>query len=75
MRGHPLGIARNQLIMLDGALLPSALINLPGGSEKLDGFVQGFVDALVARMGMETRSASTYARTSRSTCGRRRERS
>jgi hypothetical protein len=46
------------LIMLDGALLPSVLQNLPGGADKLSGFEQGFVDALLARMGMETRQAA-----------------
>ncbi|WP_067510608.1 hypothetical protein [Actinoplanes sp. TFC3] len=50
-----LGIGRKQLIMLDGALLPSVLQNLPGGADKLSGFEQGFVDALLARMGMEAR--------------------
>jgi peptidoglycan hydrolase-like protein with peptidoglycan-binding domain len=53
-----LGIGRKQLIMLDGALLPSVLQNLPGGADKLSGFEQGFVDALLARMGMETRQAA-----------------
>ncbi len=55
-----LGIARKQLITMAGAMLPTVLSNLPGGGAKLDGFEQGFVDALLARIGMETRMAATY---------------
>ncbi|MDX3853439.1 glycoside hydrolase domain-containing protein [Streptomyces sp. AK02-01A] len=55
-----LGLGRKQLIMMAGAMLPSILINTPGGSEKLDSFEQGFVDTILARTGMETRLASTY---------------
>lgn len=36
------------------------LQNLPGGYEKLAGFEQRFVDALLARTGMEKRMAATY---------------
>ncbi|OKI04843.1 hypothetical protein A6A06_09010 [Streptomyces sp. CB02923] len=55
-----LGLGRKQLIALAGAMLPTVLQNLPGGSAKLDSFEQGFVDAIVRRLGMETRSASVY---------------
>ncbi|MEU8759681.1 glycoside hydrolase domain-containing protein [Streptomyces sp. NPDC048659] len=55
-----LGLGRKQLISLAGAMLPSILQNLPGGGDKLDSFELGFVDAMLARMGMETRSLGTY---------------
>jgi peptidoglycan hydrolase-like protein with peptidoglycan-binding domain len=51
--GSTLEPARKKLITMAGAKLPSMLINLPGESEKLDGFEQGFVDALLARRDME----------------------
>ncbi|MFG2307549.1 glycoside hydrolase domain-containing protein [Streptomyces sp. NPDC048566] len=46
-------LARNYFITLDGAMYPNVMINLPGGSDKLDSFVQGFTDALLARVGAE----------------------
>lgn len=56
-----LGLARKMLISMAGVLLlPSLLADLPGGAEKLDGFEQGFVEALQARIELETRSTSTY---------------
>ena len=49
------------LISMAGVLLPPPLLaDLPGGAEKLDGFEQGFVEALQARIELETRSTSTY---------------
>ncbi|WP_031505767.1 glycoside hydrolase domain-containing protein [Streptomyces megasporus] len=55
-----LGAARAQLITFKGAVLPSDYQLIPGGSEKLRNFEQGFVDALLARMGMESRQISQY---------------
>jgi len=52
--------ARLQLISMAGVMLPEVMANLPEGADKLDDFEQGFVDALLARMGMETRMRSTY---------------
>jgi hypothetical protein len=52
------GIGRKRLIALTGPMLPSALINLPGGGDKLDGFEQALVDLPLARRGMETRSVA-----------------
>ncbi|MEV7478959.1 MULTISPECIES: glycoside hydrolase domain-containing protein [Streptomyces] len=46
-------LARGYFITLDGALYPGVLINMPGGSDKLDSFVQGFTDAVLARVGAE----------------------
>ncbi|WP_018255279.1 hypothetical protein [Salinispora mooreana] len=54
-----LGLARKQLIAFKGAMLPTALQNLPGGYDKLSDFEQGFVDAILARMGSESRSAAS----------------
>jgi peptidoglycan hydrolase-like protein with peptidoglycan-binding domain len=54
-----LGIARKQLISMKGAMLPTILQNLPGGFDKLEGFELGFVDAVLARTGMENRMAAT----------------
>ncbi|CAM5513979.1 Rv2525c-like glycoside hydrolase-like domain-containing protein OS=Streptomyces fumanus OX=67302 GN=GCM10018772_38640 PE=4 SV=1 [Streptomyces fumanus] len=34
-------------------MYPAVMINAPGGSDKLDSFVQGFTDALLARVGAE----------------------
>ncbi|WP_432973857.1 glycoside hydrolase domain-containing protein [Dactylosporangium sp. CA-233914] len=49
-----LGIARKQLITAKGvALLPSLLVELPGGQAKLAGFVQGFATALQDRITLE----------------------
>ncbi|MET7684242.1 hypothetical protein [Streptomyces sp. NPDC005423] len=39
---------------------PSDYQNLPGGGDKLSNFEQGFVDALLARMGTETTKLSLY---------------
>jgi len=56
-----LGLGRKKLILMAGVLeLPSILLNEPGGGDKLAGFEQGFVDALLTRMGTESRSVSTY---------------
>ncbi|WJK38137.1 DUF1906 domain-containing protein [Solwaraspora sp. WMMA2056] len=55
-----LGIARTQLIATAGAMLPTVLINLPGGGDKLDGFVQGFADTMLTRIGTESRMESNY---------------
>ncbi|MGW7075485.1 glycoside hydrolase domain-containing protein [Streptomyces sp. NPDC054866] len=55
-----LGIGRKQLISLEGAVLPAVLQNAPGGHEKLMSFEQGFVDTLLARMGMEKSRAPAY---------------
>ena len=55
-----LDLARTQLISLAGAMSPALLQNLPGGFDKLESFEQGFTDAILARTGMETLSASTY---------------
>ncbi|MGW5423990.1 glycoside hydrolase domain-containing protein [Streptomyces sp. NPDC003943] len=53
-----LSVAQGYLIGYAGAALPAAYQNLPGGFDKLQRFEQGFVDALLARMGMETRSVT-----------------
>ncbi|MDQ0405029.1 MULTISPECIES: glycoside hydrolase domain-containing protein [unclassified Streptomyces] len=55
-----LGPARKQLISLKGAVLPAVYQNAPGGFDKLQNFEQGFVDALLARMGMEKKKAAQY---------------
>ncbi|WP_260635202.1 glycoside hydrolase domain-containing protein [Streptomyces angustmyceticus] len=55
-----LSAAQIYLITSSGAAQPADYQNLPGGSEKLSKFEQGFVDALLARMGMERRSLSQY---------------
>lgn len=58
-----LDAARSYLIVFKGGgelVLPAVVLNTPGGGDKLDGFEQGFVDAILARMGMETRASSTY---------------
>jgi peptidoglycan hydrolase-like protein with peptidoglycan-binding domain len=46
-------LARGYFITLDGAMYPAVMINAPGGSDKLDSFVQGFTDAIMARVGAE----------------------
>ncbi|GAB3116031.1 hypothetical protein GCM10027160_24330 [Streptomyces calidiresistens] len=46
-------IARSYFITLNLAMYPNALINMPGGSDKLDSFVQGYTDAILARVGAE----------------------
>ncbi|MGW0860819.1 glycoside hydrolase domain-containing protein [Streptomyces koelreuteriae] len=55
-----LGPARKQLISLKGAVLPAVYQNAPGGFDKLQRFEQGYVDALLARMGMEKSKAAQY---------------
>ncbi|MGW5093195.1 glycoside hydrolase domain-containing protein [Streptomyces nodosus] len=55
-----LSAAQLYLITGAGAMLPADYRNLPGGGDKLSNFEQGFVDALLARIGMETRSLSMY---------------
>ncbi|MCW7988172.1 hypothetical protein XF35_23605 [Streptomyces platensis subsp. clarensis] len=55
-----LSAAQLYLITGSGAVQPADYQNLPGGSEKLSSFEQGFVDALLARMGMEKRNLSRY---------------
>ncbi|MCX3060396.1 glycoside hydrolase domain-containing protein [Streptomyces beihaiensis] len=55
-----LSVAQAYLITGAGAALPSDYQNLPGGYDKLRNFEQGFVDALLARMGTETRKLSVY---------------
>ncbi|MFM9615449.1 hypothetical protein DF268_31175 [Streptomyces sp. V2] len=46
-------LARSFFITLEGALYPGILINTPGGSDKLDSFVQGYTDAILSRVGAE----------------------
>ncbi|MGW8062171.1 hypothetical protein ACVV2G_07795 [Streptomyces ziwulingensis] len=41
-------------------MLPAVYQNAPGGFDKLQNFEQGFVDALLARMGMEKSRAAQY---------------
>ncbi|WP_329127338.1 DUF1906 domain-containing protein [Streptomyces caniferus] len=55
-----LSAAQIYLITWSGAVQPAAYQNLPGGEEKLSGFEQGFVDALLARMGTERRNLTQY---------------
>ncbi|GHH84689.1 hypothetical protein GCM10018793_49820 [Streptomyces sulfonofaciens] len=55
-----LSAAQVYLITGAGAALPADYASLPGGPEKLGSFEQGFVDALLARLGMEKRNASLY---------------
>ncbi|MFF0855366.1 glycoside hydrolase domain-containing protein [Streptomyces sp. NPDC003280] len=55
-----LSVAQLQLITLAGVVSPSDYQNLPGGGDKLSNFEQGFVDALLARMGTETAKLSLY---------------
>ena len=55
-----LSAAQVYLITGSGAVQPADYQNLPGGGDKLSRFEQGFVDALLARMGMEKRNASAY---------------
>jgi hypothetical protein len=55
-----LSAAQVYLITGTGAVQPADYQNLPGGGDKLSKFEQGFVDALLARMGMEKRNASVY---------------
>ncbi|HEX5740581.1 MAG TPA: hypothetical protein VFY17_03380, partial [Pilimelia sp.] len=55
-----LGLGRKQLIMLKGVMLPAVLQNTPGGYDKLSEFEQGFVDTLLARVGMERQAAARY---------------
>lgn len=40
-------------------MLPTVLQNLPGGYDKLSDFEQGFVDAVLARVGSESRRAAS----------------
>ncbi|EFL33434.1 predicted protein [Streptomyces viridochromogenes DSM 40736] len=46
-------------------MLPAVYQNAPGGLDKLQRFEQGFVDALLARMGME-KSKAVRSRAARS---------
>ncbi|GAA1359411.1 glycoside hydrolase domain-containing protein [Streptomyces beijiangensis] len=55
-----LSAAQLYLITGSGAALPAAYQNLPGGGDKLSNFEQGFVDAVLARMGTETSNQATY---------------
>ncbi|MFF5105443.1 glycoside hydrolase domain-containing protein [Streptomyces sp. NPDC000134] len=55
-----LSAAQLRLITLARAALPNDYALLPGGSDKLAAFEQGFADAIVARIGMESRKAETY---------------
>ncbi|MFF4360303.1 glycoside hydrolase domain-containing protein [Streptomyces sp. NPDC001604] len=55
-----LSVAQAYLITGAGAVLPSDYQNLPGGYDKLRNFEQGFVDALLARMGTEKQKLSVY---------------
>jgi peptidoglycan hydrolase-like protein with peptidoglycan-binding domain len=48
------------LITKSGAVLPNDYKLTPGGTDKVDNFCQGFVDALNARRGMESRMATQY---------------
>ncbi|WP_345661436.1 hypothetical protein [Streptomyces venetus] len=41
-------------------MLPAVYQNAPGGFDKLQRFEQGFVDALLARTGMEKSKAAPY---------------
>ncbi|MFF2922509.1 glycoside hydrolase domain-containing protein [Streptomyces celluloflavus] len=54
-----LSVAQAYLIGFAGAAFPADYQKLPGGFDKLQRFEQGFVDALLARMGMETSSVAT----------------
>ncbi|WP_030897588.1 glycoside hydrolase domain-containing protein [Streptomyces sp. NRRL F-5126] len=58
--GVKLAAAQTYLIAKKGAVLPAAYQNVPGGGDKLSDFEQGFVDALLARMGTEKRKAAVY---------------
>ncbi|GHH83633.1 hypothetical protein GCM10018793_46210 [Streptomyces sulfonofaciens] len=53
-------LARKKLIAASGAMLPSLMINLPGGSDKLDSFCLGFSDRMLALLGLENSLAATY---------------
>lgn len=53
-------LARKKLIMASGAMLPSVMINLPGGGDKLDAFCLGFSDRMLALTGLENTMAATY---------------
>ncbi|WAP55691.1 hypothetical protein [Streptomyces sp. S465] len=55
-----LSVAQSQLITLAGVVAPADYQNLPGGGDKLSNFEQGFVDALLARMGTEIANLSLY---------------
>ncbi|MFB8772498.1 glycoside hydrolase domain-containing protein [Streptomyces broussonetiae] len=48
------------LITGRGAVLPNDYKLTPGGTDKVNNFCQGFVDALNARRGMESRMATQY---------------
>lgn len=54
-----LGLARKQLITLKGVMLPTFLQNQPGGYDKLSDFEQGFVDAILTRVGSENRRVAS----------------
>ncbi|MQS36004.1 glycoside hydrolase domain-containing protein [Streptomyces katsurahamanus] len=53
-------MAQAGLITLSGAVLPNDYKLYPGGTDKVNGFCQGFVDAINARRGLESRMAATY---------------
>ncbi|AEW99225.1 glycoside hydrolase domain-containing protein [Streptantibioticus cattleyicolor] len=67
-------LARKKLIMASGAMLPSVMINLPGGSDKLDSFCLGFSDRMLALIGLENSLAATYRRNLRTYLQAARER-
>ncbi|MFB7560933.1 glycoside hydrolase domain-containing protein [Streptomyces brevispora] len=54
MENETFNLARSALILAKGAQSPTVLANLPGGFDKLQNFCQGFVDAIVARVGAES---------------------
>jgi hypothetical protein len=41
-------------------MLPSVMINLPGGGDKLDAFCLGFSDRMLALTGLENTMAASY---------------
>ncbi|EST39492.1 hypothetical protein N566_01705 [Streptomycetaceae bacterium MP113-05] len=55
-----LAAAQLYLVTGSGAVLPSDYQNVPNGLDNLHRFEQGFVDALLARMGMENERRSQY---------------
>jgi len=54
MENETYNVARTALILATGAQSPTVLANLPGGFDKLQSFCQGFVDAIIARVGAES---------------------
>lgn len=55
-----LSVAQIRLISMRGAVLPGDYAQLPEGPENISRFEQGFVDALLARMGMEEARRTEY---------------